>query len=289
MTMQSLSKSIYHNVNYFKAYDTLISHITNKDEVVQLWTEQWKTIMKNISFNPNEGNPIRMLKIGAGDGNHEIGMAKCLLAVHPDVHIKIIEPKEVQLQLCKKTAMDFATSSPGLTFDWHNVTFEKYMTDQRETDVGSFHIVVSCHVLCYLNLVWAIDSMYSMARTDGVVVNTMVTGDSTFGLVGKLFTKLTGCGKHHQHSDDALGYLETKTGKIKRNSREFTVDVTDCFNDSSEEGSLLLDFMTQRTDFRRNAPGNVKKSIMNVLRENTIEKEGMALTRVREEDLVLIK
>ncbi|XP_043913502.1 histamine N-methyltransferase-like [Protopterus annectens] len=44
------------------------------------------------------------------------------------------------------------------------------------------------------------------------------------------------------------------------------IDITTCFNDGSEEGTLLLDFVTHTLNFSKSAPPSLKVEIMKYLR-----------------------
>lgn len=50
----------------------------------------------------------------------------------------------------------------------------------------------------------------------------------------------------------------------------YNVDISNCFEESSEEGSLLLDFLTHKQDFRSTSDEAFYNEIMKFLNEESI-------------------
>ncbi|KAL0184069.1 hypothetical protein M9458_019765, partial [Cirrhinus mrigala] len=51
------------------------------------------------------------------------------------------------------------------------------------------------------------------------------------------------------------------------------MDITECFTEGDQVGELLLDFLTEVIEFSKNAPEDLKKGVLDILRHPDCSKE----------------
>ncbi|XP_077869475.1 histamine N-methyltransferase-like [Saccoglossus kowalevskii] len=72
--------------------------------------------------------------------------------------------------------------------------------------------------------------------------------------------------------------------------RQLSVDVINCFDEEPQQGSYVIDFITQIYEFRVNCKPEIKKQLLNYMRDECCTKVGiMLLLNADEKDLIILK
>ncbi|XP_077980180.1 histamine N-methyltransferase-like [Glandiceps talaboti] len=287
-------KSIYKEDKdyYFKAYKIILSKIdaTSLPALQEQWDKHWTDILMGVPFDADNDSEIQMLTVGSGEGYRDCLIIKHLVQRYPRVYVRVIEPVMEQVKLFKDKTVEIKKEHPGVSFDWHIKTFEKYLEDcQAEDKDHGFHLVVACHSLYYMD-VWrcALDHMCNLVKTNGLLTVTMTRGDSDCGTLLKKYRQLEGNDMHLMLSDDVHSYLMTKTTNLKVDAypRTSLYDISEVFDEKSETGNMILDFIMERAKFRETAPQNFQDEVLTFLKDNSSEKDGGQWFRGDEEDVV---
>lgn len=70
---------------------------------------------------------------------------------------------------------------------------------------------------------------------------------------------------------------------------EFSIDVTEVFDDQSETGNLLLDFLTQTTDFRATMDGQKVQEIVDMIHSSSVPIGGKRLITKVDNFIIILK
>ena len=70
-------------------------------------------------------------------------------------------------------------------------------------------------------------------------------------------------------------------------NNEYSIDVTDVFDEVSREGNLLLDFLTYSKNFRKTADKQLVKETLALMKDLSTVKDGKRLGE-KKESLILI-
>nr|XP_006814692.1 PREDICTED: histamine N-methyltransferase-like [Saccoglossus kowalevskii] len=113
----------------------------------------------------------------------------------------------------------------------------------------------------------------------------------SFGKLMKMYRKLEGCSQSLLTSDDLKSHLNRCSNVVFDQVvyREDPYDISDVFDESSNEGNLLLDFLVQRSGFRKCAPSDDQEKVLTFLKDNSVFENGKYWFRCDEEDVVAMK
>ncbi|XP_006818316.1 histamine N-methyltransferase-like [Saccoglossus kowalevskii] len=272
--MTSNMRSIYEDVNYyFKSLGLFLSRA--KTCINDLGNRQWLELLTDLSFDADK--EIRLLTIGTGKGDRDCLLIQHLSKRYNKLHVTVVEPAKRQLDEFKNKAAKITEDFPGVSFEWHVKMFEDYQNDHKKPD-GTFHIVFAGHSLIYMkNWESALDGMYNHVQPGGMLAVTVVHGQGFQGRLRKMYRDLEGCSLHLQTSDDVKRHLKTKNIEHlneKELSREVDFDISDVFDESSDDGNVLLDFLVLRSQFRKTAPPDHQAKVLKFLRDNSVKENG---------------
>ncbi|XP_070559893.1 histamine N-methyltransferase-like isoform X2 [Ptychodera flava] len=112
------------------------------------------------------------------------------------------------------------------------------------------------------------------------------------GACGMLFTKYReweGNPMNLLTAHDITSYMKRKGLNYQIYLREGAVDVAEVFDDKSAEGNMILDFLVQRKDFRKNARKELLKTVLDFVMEHSHEEKGKRFMSDDEIEIVVIK
>ena len=154
-------------------------------------------------------------------------------------------------------------------FEWHEMTLQKFMeTFSRIDSFDMIHFVAS---LYYMDAETALKTCYQKLARGGAMFCTVVPEESFYPkLSRKLHTKLDLGAAQKLYTGVDLVDIATKNNWKYQKLRKarHTCDVSCCFDESSKEGSILLDFLYS-TSFRATAEKTLFKEVMEFLNEES--------------------
>jgi len=286
-------KSIYEDMDYyFRSFNQFKAKV-DIDKIMEQWHKQWPVITNKFQFDASSEEQIRMITIGSGEGDVECNIFPSLLKRHPKVHVKVIEPSAESIELFKQTTK-LQEIHPGLTIDWCCKTFEDYlesMSDKEKLN-EKFHLALSGHSLYYMEK-WraAVDDMFNLVKQGGILVITLCNGESSCGRLFQKYRIIGGSEMHTLTTSDIKAHLKASEKKLEAYPRILPVNIDSIIDDvASEEGSLLLDFIIQRSHFRDTAPPTLFDEVMAFIKsEMEVDTSGVHWLHADEEELVVMK
>ncbi|XP_078597514.1 histamine N-methyltransferase-like [Branchiostoma floridae x Branchiostoma japonicum] len=164
------------------------------------------------------------------------------------------------------------TSLAAVEFDWRQQTAEEYFQTKDDTK---------------FNLIHAIRVLYNVEDHDATLQNMweqladggdmIVAMQSDRSVKGKLWYKLWeefGQGDRLKTelrtSGDVRQWLDTRNISYVTSVNEMDTNVTECFKEHSEEGNLLLDFLTKTAYFLLAEEPEIKSMALEFIRRNSL-------------------
>ncbi|XP_035695673.1 histamine N-methyltransferase-like [Branchiostoma floridae] len=236
------------------------------------------------------GAELRVLGIGSGSGEVDSLFLKKLLKRHSSVYNRVVEPSGEMVDRYKALVQEDA-SLGAVKFDWRQQTAEEYFQTKDDT---KFHLIHA------VNILYHVDPLHDTLRNmweqlaDGVCMLVVVMGSDKcdwmklwyklweeFGQPGdRLMTSL-------RTSDDVTQWFDTQDIGYVTDLCENIVDVTECFEEGSETGAMLLDFLAQ-TPYVSSKPG-IRAMVLEYIRRNSLVVDDKILFKSATEVIIAFK
>lgn len=284
MPLETLSKSYE---AYEKSFQAFLDHSTARQSIVKCIQDGTKRALTEIS---DKNRPFRILGIGSGKGEMDVLMIHSVAAhlkangteKKPAIHSVVVEPSSFLLEKFKESASSMPASLTALaevSFEWRQMTFQEYQhliaDDKSKPRQDFIHFI---HSIYYMDAEDALQSCFEKYLGEkGAILCLVQTEASFFAKVQRKFK-----GKLTFGSEDITVYTKEDLATIAARStgwsydeitQEFSIDITKCFGEPSEESDLLLDFLTHQKNFRVTADQALKDEVMNFFRESMVTDE----------------
>ncbi|KAK0143734.1 Histamine N-methyltransferase [Merluccius polli] len=245
--------------------------------VTKLLPEEFKRIGSGKSH-------VEVLGLGSGGGEIDIHILKTLQSVLPSLHMSA-EAVEPSAELIKnfQDLVARTSSLQNVPFEWHTLTsaeYEKKVTMNKA--IKKFDLIHMIQMLYYVDDYAAtIKFFHSLLKSNGKILIVHEAANSGWDILWKSYRK-TLC-KDVSISDYlSAGDIKVHIDNLGLKYDEFVVphsyDITDCFNPDSEVGELLLDYMTEQEHFHQSLTPEVRKGILDLLRNKcSTEKDGRVM------------
>ncbi|CAL8320416.1 unnamed protein product [Merluccius merluccius] len=215
----------------------------------------------------------------------EAGYAACY--VQRLQHYLKVSGEQVAVSNCvtKLLPEEFKRTSSlqNVPFEWHTLTsaeYEKKVTMNKA--IKKFDLIHMIQMLYYVDDYTAtIKFFHSLLKSNGKILIVHEAANSGWDILWKSYRK-TLC-KDVSISDYlSAGDIKVHIDNLGLKYDEFVVphsyDITDCFNPDSEVGELLLDYMTEQEHFHQSLTPEVRKGILDLLRNKcSTEKDGRVM------------
>ena len=239
-------------------------------------------VMANITKDGFNRIPAvyRVLGVGSGQGYSDLRILTAVASAigssqtkRPAIHSVIIEPQETLIEEFKTSVTslpELIKSLADVSFEWHEMTFQKFTESFRK--IESFDMIHFVASLYYMDAEASLNRCYQMLTCGGVIICTVGPEESFFP---KLSRKLNGkvdlgAIQKFYTEVDLVDIAERNNWKYEELWRtNYAVDISSCFDESSKEGSILLDFLTHKQEFRATADKTFYKEIMDFLKEES--------------------
>ncbi|XP_078357470.1 histamine N-methyltransferase-like [Oculina patagonica] len=227
-------------------------------------------------------SPFCILSVGSGDGDNDLAFIKILRKLGEKgnkVHIfeRAIEPDERMLEVFQTKAdhlPESLKSRANIEFEWNRMTYQEYVEQKKEDDV-KFDVVHFFHSLYYTELETALKHCYEKELgTKGVILCTISRENSAYIKYGRMFSSqgmILNPGAYYSNRD--VKDVAEKNGwkYVECSGESKTCDITAIFDDSSQEGNQLLDFLTHWVDVRATASEDGLRKILNFWENESVD------------------
>ena len=235
-------------------------------------------VTKKIAPDHLRRNPVfRVLGVGSGKGKTDLRILTGVATVlgespqikKPSIQSVIVEPSKEMIAQFKASTTPLPQpleSLADVSFEWYEMTLEKFIESFPKMD--SFNIIHFVASLYYMDAETSLQSCYQKLSPGGAIFCTVVAEESFFQQISKeLHTKVDLGSAQKLYSEvDVVDIATRNNWKYEKLWKaQYNADITSCFDESSEEGSILLDFLTHQRDFRTTANKTSYKKAMDFL------------------------
>ena len=266
------------------SYHTAMVVFGEKSPVKKTMTDFVQEVATHVMANmiAKDGIPVfRVLGVGSGQGQTDLriltGIATALelsQTKRPAIHSVIIEPNDTMMTEFQTSVSSSPQPLTGLadaSFEWHLMTFEKFT--ESFSQIESFHMVHFVASLYYMDAETSLKTSYQWLARGGAMFCTVGPEESFFPkLSRKLHGKVDlGSIRKFYTEVDLVNIAVRNNWKYEELWRtNYNVDISSCFDESSKEGSLLLDFLTHKQNFRATADEAFYNEVMDLLNQQSI-------------------
>ena len=241
---------------------------------------------------------LNILSIGSGNGQTDLSFLRVIKEelIKTDLwrNVKIfnraIEPNLFSCGLYKAAIENLPSPlDDGKTaFDICQQSLEEYQ--QSHSEPLSFDIVHFIHSIYFVDFEKALLHCFEKELSDkGKIICIAARRDLACSVLSKLQQKL----QWHVGSEiydvvDKMIQIANRNGlKIEVHDQEYSIDVTEVFDQHSIEGNLLLDFLTQTENFRNTEDKEFVEEMLSFIRDLTFVEDGKLFGK-KKESLVVI-
>ena len=275
-----------------KSFEILRHHIP---PLVQ--TESLLWFQQRSSFN--------ILSVGSGTGEMDMEIMKIiekeLQKSDQGRHVKIfnraIEPNEYSCSLYKAAIENLLNPrNDHLTeVEICQHTFQEYKESQQRQEAGSvkFNMVHFIHSLYHVDIKQALMHCFEKELSEkGVLVCLIAGRDLIYWVTSRQNIQWHGRDKDsekHDTAEEIIKIAKNNGWKHEIYSQEYSIDVTDVFDEKSTEGNLLLDFLTHTVNFRETADKQLVEETLVLIKELTTVKDGKHFGDYKESLIIIYK
>ncbi|KAM5152682.1 LOW QUALITY PROTEIN: histamine N-methyltransferase A-like [Mantella aurantiaca] len=214
---------------------------------------------------------INVLGVGSGSGEIDLQMLSKIQDRYPGVSINnnIVEPSPEQILSYKERV----AKTPGLehiTFSWNKKTSTEFEVqvkeEKRDTKYDFIHMI---QMLYYVKDVPATLKFFtSLLSTEGKLLIILVSGNSGWSTLWKKYGSCLPLNDMCLYitAGDIADILSSMEAKYQSYDLQSDMDISECFVEGNRNGELLLDFLTETCEFKRNAPAELREQIMETLK-----------------------
>lgn len=238
-------------------------------------------VMTKITKDGLSNSPVfRVLGVGSGKGKTDLRILTAIGTASgasqtkkAGIHSVIVEPNAEMIAEFKTSVSPLPQPLAGLadvSFQWHEMTFQKFTEySPQKQSFDMIHFVAS---LFYMDAETALSYCYQKLASGGAMFCTVVPEESLFPkILRKLHTKLDlGSTQKIYTEVDLINIARKNSWKYEELWKTHNlIDITCCDDESSPEGSILLDFLTHQRDFRVTAGKTLYKEVMDFLNQES--------------------
>jgi len=225
---------------------------------------------------------LNVLSIGSGDGKHDIEILKTLArgltslegqSSKPSIQACIVEPSSLIADFMQSVSSlpEELSSHANVSFQWHKMTFQEFSRASLERNNDTFHFI---HFVCSLYYAEAEESLtqcFNKLERGGAILCVIAGEESLFAKLSKrddvpISNIYTGKEIIAIARRNNWGYEEIPTVN-------YEMDISGLFDENSQTGNLMLDFLTHTVNFRQTADPALFNEIMDLIRQSSITDE----------------
>ncbi|XP_077995040.1 histamine N-methyltransferase-like [Glandiceps talaboti] len=285
---ESVSLSL-HFKEYCASFQVLQRHGLASRNAASI--DDMNKLFGNIKLDP--GKTLKVLAIGTSSGMNDVMIIDALVGCCHDILYTVVEPDEIGVEAFKAMVQSKGDKWSRVTFDYHVQKIEEFLDDRRsrDSDVKDIYDIIHALHLLYFVLTPIYLDLYDMLGSPGIFLIRMTTG----GWSNCLTTY------HQQFKNPALPFWDGKMlekdmardlpgVKIDTTYRSSgPVDVAKCFNEDSEDGNQMLDFIFQCLNFRKSVPKEKQEFFLKYLKDQCSVSEDEILLPSQEMDFTIRK
>ncbi|XP_071965561.1 histamine N-methyltransferase A-like [Antedon mediterranea] len=256
---------------YVKAFEERTKRQQRKNVLVD-WTNQ---LVKNqlIGSVTIGKRPLKVLGVGSGSGEVELGNISKLLEVFSSIEVTVLEPSKKYIDIYKESLEK--SKLKGLTYQWRQQTLDEY-----RADVGAsikYDIIFSVNSLYYVDdLKDSLKYLYEILEHGGKYCVILVTETTGCYRLWKNFSSLyqSVASFNQISSREVIDGLKALNIGYELERTRNDIDVTECFNQGSIEGKYMIDFLSQVVNLRESVSESTYWEFVDFLKNISALQEG---------------
>ena len=264
-----------------EAYQNAFQTYKEKSTLSEAIKDYCREAAAHIMQKTTHSVPVfRVLGVGSGDGKPDIeilqAIARSLSSSHdenlkPSIHACIVEPSSSIIEEFKEAVSPLPEGLATLadvSFEWRETTFQDLIASSSP-ESKRYQMVYFVASVFYMDAEETLKYCFRNLANGGAMFCLVAGAESYFVKQSQKFQgKLKGLSDFYMYTGDDLVAI------AKRNSwsyeelpkAHYDVDITSCFDKSSQTGSLLLDFLTHQVDFRTTADPELLNQVIDFIR-----------------------
>ena len=228
-------------------------------------------------------SPLCILSVGSGDGASDLAFLEMLGKLPRSTDNKVciferaVEPDKQMLEAFRAKAdnlSDILKSRANMEFEWHGVTYQEYAEQKKPEDL-KFDVVHFFHSLYYTGLEAALEHCYQKELgMKGVMICTISSDDSAYIKYGRALSTqgmILNPGAYNSNRDVTKVAEKNGWSYVECSGESKTCDITAIFDSSSQEGNLLLDFLSHWVDVRATTAEDDLQKILNFWENESVD------------------
>ncbi|XP_078356871.1 histamine N-methyltransferase-like [Oculina patagonica] len=244
---------------------------------------------------------FNILSVGSGNGEMDMEIMKIIKKElqnseqgrHMKFFNRAIEHSEYSCGLYKDAIENLASplNDQLSDFDLCQQTFEEYQESEKES--VKFDMVHFIHSTYYVDIEQALIHCFEKELGDkGIFACIVEERDLSYWVNVKQSNQWHGNDKEseiYETTDKIIKIANDNGWKHEIYTQEFSIDVTEVFDEKSTEGNLLLDFLTHIVNFRETADKQLVEETLAVIKDLTTVKDGKRVGNKKESLLFIYK
>ena len=250
---------------------------------------------------------FNILSVGSGTGEMDTEILKIVkqelqkseTTSHMKMFNRAIEPNEYSCGLYKAAIENLPSQlNDQLTeFELCQQTFEEYKESQQGQESSMrFDMVHFIHSIYYVDIEQALIHCFEKELSDqGAFACIIEEKDLIYWVTakqGKQWHVWHGTDTDRESYDTAENMIKIANDngwKHEIYTQEYSIDVTEVFDEKSTEGNLLLDFLTHTVNFRETADKQLVEETLALIADLTTVKDGKRVGEKKESLLLIYK
>ncbi|XP_038075167.1 histamine N-methyltransferase-like [Patiria miniata] len=261
MDTKSLQSLLSDPSHYAKAFKVFCAR-SAKFRVYSDWVDGVfsEAVVGKLQATMDGREELRVLGVGSGSGEMDCAMLEKLKRRFPRINNRVVEPSRELLGKYKSLAQSKAHELQGVECDFRQQTLEQY---EKAGDATKFHFISAVHCMYHLDdYDSSLEYLYNCLIPGGAILVIHMSENTGLSRYRKRFPCLQPSDHNYSTSADIRSSLDRRGIPFTQHPYPVRLDITKCFDQASEEGGLLLDFLTFHVNFRETAPEDLQRSVM---------------------------
>lgn len=274
--------------DYAKRFQALRAKSQMAPCIKEMLRQHLPAAISEILRKATSVSSFNVLSIGAGTGDIDLEIIRIVreeMEDHNDyrkvrIYNRAIEPNGSHLATYEDSSKNLSElESSQVTFDLRKKTFEEYKNTTTDDPVR-FDLVHFVHSIYYVDMEDALLHCFGKElKEHGKVLAIVTGGRDLFYSVALQYRTALGF-----REEDIVQGLETirpvmeiiakHDWKREKYTREYSVEVTEVFDNDSIQGNLLLDFLTHKINYRKTTDEKTVHELLNLIKDLTYLEDG---------------
>ena len=295
------SFAVTSGAHYQKSLDVFKAKSEEREESFKILRNHIPSLIQKNLVLCQQRSRFNILSVGSGNGEMDMEIIKIIQEEMKkseqvrDMKLfnRAIEPNDYSCGLYKDALEKlWSPLNDQLTeFEVCQQTFQEYMKSQNEAI--KFEMVHFIHSTYHVDIEKALRHCFEEELSDiGSVVCLIAGHDLIYLDTLRQSNQWHGKDKNTENYETAEKIIKIANDngwKHEIYSQEYSIDVTEVFDEKSTEGNLLLDFLTHTVNFREKADKQLVEETLALIKDLTTVKDGKRLGDKKESLLFIYK